>query len=85
MDTEWEGRIAGVFEGYASGRVYELSDGSRWRQADRRAEYVYREQPGAKLLRDQGIGKTFLDVEGTSGVVEVVPDSGMRGMGCGAF
>jgi len=85
MDTEWEGRIVGIFEGYASGRVFELSDGSRWRQEDRRAEYVYREEPRAKLLWNQNIGKLYLDVDGTSGVVVVVPESGMRGMGCGAF
>ena len=32
METEWEGRIAGIFEGYDGGRVYELTDGRRWRQ-----------------------------------------------------
>jgi len=65
--------------------VFELSDGLHWRQEDRRAEYVYREGPRAKLLWEQSIGKTYLDVDGTSGVVVVVPDAGMRGMGCGAF
>lgn len=35
METVWEGRIAGIFEGYQGGRAYELSDGSRWRQEDR--------------------------------------------------
>jgi hypothetical protein len=84
VETTWEGHIAGVFEGYASGRVHELSDGSRWRQEDRTREYVYRERPKARLLRDRGIGKTHLDVEGTSSVVEVVPDAGMRGIGVGA-
>jgi hypothetical protein len=85
VETTWEGHIAGVFVGYASGRVHELSDGSRWRQEDRTREYVYRERPKARLLRDQGIGKTYLDVEGTSSVVEVVPDRGMSGLSVGAF
>jgi hypothetical protein len=85
METTWEGRIAGVFEGYQGGRVHELSDGSRWRQEDRTDEYVYRERPKARLLRDKGTGVTYLDVEGTSGVVLVVPDSGMRGLSVGAF
>jgi hypothetical protein len=63
METTWEGRIAGVFKGYKSNRVYELSDGSRWRQEDRTDEYVYRERPTARLLWDQSIGRTFLDPE----------------------
>jgi hypothetical protein len=80
MDTIWEGHVAGVFEGYATGRVHELSDGSRWRQEGRNDEYVYREKPKARLLRDS-TGRSFLDVEGTSSVVLVVPYRGMRGMG----
>jgi hypothetical protein len=79
METTWEGWIAGVFEGYRGGRVHELSDGSRWRREDRTSEFLYRERPRARLLRDPGIGLTYLDVEGTSDIVHVVPDSGMRG------
>jgi hypothetical protein len=67
-----ERRIDGVFEGYRGGRVHRLADGSRWRQEDATSEHVYRERPAAKLLRD-GTGRTFLAVEGTSGVVWVVP------------
>jgi len=85
METMWEGRIAGVFDGYRGGCAYELSDGSRWRQEDRTDEYVYRERPAARLLRDRGTGMTYLDVEGTSGVVLVVPDRGMSGLSAGAF
>ena len=76
MDTTWEGRIAGIFEGYAGGRVYELSDGTRWRQEDRAAEYVYRENARATLRWEQSIGCWWLDVEGTSGVVRVMPERG---------
>ena len=85
METEWEGYVPGIFEGYAGGRVYELSDGSRWRQESRTSEYVYREQPKARLLWNQSTGTRYLDVEGTSGVVEVKEDRGMGGMGAGAF
>jgi hypothetical protein len=85
METIWEGRIAGVFEGYRNGRTYELSDGSRRRQEDRREEYVHREQPKAKLLRDQSINARRLDVEGTSSVVIVVKEEGRRGLTAGAF
>jgi hypothetical protein len=65
-------RIAGVFEGYRGGRVYRLADGSGWRQECNTVEHVYREDPRARLLRDD-TGRTFLDVEGTSGVVWVSP------------
>ena len=85
METTWEGRLPGMFEGYAPGRVFELGDGSRWRQEDRTSEYVYRERPKAKLLYDRSINVTYLDVEGTSSVVAVVPDRGMRGLSAGAF
>jgi hypothetical protein len=83
MESIWEGRISGDFHGYVGGIVHELSDGSRWRQESLTCEYVYRERPKARLLRDKSIGKTFLDVEGTSAVVEVVPVTGLRGMGAG--
>ncbi|WP_406699716.1 hypothetical protein V5E97_12740 [Singulisphaera sp. Ch08] len=46
METIWEGHIAGRFEGYEGGRIYELTDGSRWRQVDRTKEHVYRERAG---------------------------------------
>ena len=42
----------------ASGRGYELSDGSQLREEDRRAEYVYRELPAAKLRSAPNVGKT---------------------------
>ena len=85
MDTIWEGIIPGIFEGYRGGRVYELSDGSCWRQECNTSEYVYREQPKARLLWNQSIGKMHLDVEGTSSVVWVTKDRGTSQMGCGAF
>src|SRR4051812_47895060 len=83
MEVVWEGRTAGVFRGYRGGRVHELSDGTRWLQESRTEEYVYRERPKVRLRRDRGTGIRYLDVEGTSAVGEVVPDSGMRGMKCG--
>ncbi len=56
METEWEGHVAGIFEGYRGGRVYELSDGRRWRQESNTSEYVYRERPKARLIRERGSG-----------------------------
>lgn len=81
MQLEQEGRIAGEFHGYRYGRVHEFCDGSRWRQEGRKEEYVYRERPAARILLDRGTGRTYLDVEGTSGVVEVVRDGPLPGGG----
>jgi hypothetical protein len=85
MDPEWEGHIVGIFEGYAGGHVFELSDGRRWRQESNTSEYVYREQPKARLLWNQSIGTRYLDVEGTSSVVEGKKDRGVGGPYAGAF
>jgi hypothetical protein len=84
MTTKRKGQIAGSFHGYECGREFELSDGSRWRQESRTSEYVYREWPGARLL-DDGTGHTYLDVEGTSGVVRVVPAEARPAPHAGAF
>ena len=70
MNLIGESRIDGVFEGYRGGRVYRLADGSSWRQEGNTVEHVYREHPKARLL-DDGMGRTYLDVEGTSGKVWV--------------
>jgi hypothetical protein len=79
-----ESRIDGIFEGYGGSRVYWLTEGSRWRQADNTAEYVYRESPKARLL-DDGRGHTYLDVEGTSGIVWVERDGSRPVPHTGAF
>jgi hypothetical protein len=84
MTTRWRGQIAGSFHGYECGRVFELSDGSLWRQESRTSESVYREWPGARLL-DDGMGQTYLDVEGTSAVVRVVPESAQGPSRAGVF
>ena len=78
------GRIVGIFEGYRQGRVYRLADGSRWRQEDGHAESAYRENPGVRLLTD-GTGRLYLDVQGTSGVVWVVPADSRPVPRAGAF
>jgi hypothetical protein len=71
MNRDWEGHVVGTFEGYQGGRVYPLSDGSRWRQFCRTSEYVYRERPRARLIWEQRIGAWWLDVDGTSHTVHV--------------
>lgn len=71
MDTFWEGRLVGTFYGYKGGRVYQLSDGTRWKQEDGTDEPVYREQPSARLLSKHDTNTTYLDVEGTSAMVRV--------------
>lgn len=69
--TIWEGWIVGEFHGYQRNRVYRLDDGSEWRQDGERREPCYRENPRARLLYSRSLGITWLDVEGTSHMVEV--------------
>jgi hypothetical protein len=71
MDMIWTGRLLGTFHGYKYGRVFLLSDGSKWQQQDFTDEPVYREDPSGRLLSDSGTGTIYLDVEGTSAVVRV--------------
>ena len=71
MDTVWRGQLVGIFHGYKSGRVYLLSDGSRWRQEDLTDEPIYRDDPTARLLSNHSTGTMYLDVEGTSAMVRV--------------
>jgi hypothetical protein len=70
MTTIWAGRLVGTFHGYKSGRVYALSDGSQWQQADLTDEPQYQYDPTARLLSDS-TGTIYLDVEATCAVVRV--------------
>ena len=71
IETIWEGHLTGTFEGYAYDRLFALSDGTRWRHASTTREYVYREHPAARLVREPSTGRVYLDVEGTSASVLV--------------
>jgi hypothetical protein len=71
MNIIWSGHLVGTFHGYKPGRIYELSDGSKWTQEDLTDEPVYRDDPAARLLSNRSIGAIYLDVEGTSAIVRV--------------
>ena len=62
-------QIDGLFEGYEPGRLYRLTNGQMWRQVCLTSQYVYRDDPPARLLHD-GV-RYYLDVEGTDGVIRV--------------
>lgn len=64
--------MVGTFYGYKCGRVYLLSDGSKWFQDDLTDEPVYREEPTARLLSRHEVDTIYLDVEGTSAMVRVL-------------
>ena len=75
-ETIWEGHLSGLFEGYAYDRLFALSDGTKWRQACTTREYVYRERPAARLVREPSTGRVYLDVTGTSASVLVERNRG---------
>jgi hypothetical protein len=70
MNIIWSGRLIGTFYGYKPGRIYELSDGCKWTQADLTDEPAYRDAPTARLVAS-GSGAIYLDVEGTCAMVSV--------------
>lgn len=72
MDKIWNGYLVGTFYGYKSGRVYRLSDGTKWQQDDLTDEPVYREDPPVRLIFRHDVNLTYLDVEGTSAIVRVL-------------
>jgi hypothetical protein len=62
-------QIDGLFEGYEPGRLYRLGNGQAWRQVCLTSQYVFREDPPAKLHHDGT--RFYLDVDGTDGFVRV--------------
>src|SRR4051812_16548137 len=74
-------RIQGTFLGYAPGVVHRMDDGTKWEQVGNVNEFVYRERPSCRVLRDAE--RHYIDVEGTSGVAEVRPYTGKRWAGPG--
>ena len=83
MNVVVSSRIQGTFLGYAPGVVHRLDDGSEWEQVGSDQEYVYRERPGCRVVRDGE--RYYIDVEGTSGIAEVRRYTGNRWAGPGAF
>ena len=83
MDVVVRSRIVGTFLGYAPRAIHRLDDGSEWEQVGGVTEYVCRERPGCRILRDQG--RLWIDVEGTSWVAEVRRYLGKRWAGPGAY
>ena len=75
--------IQGMFLGYAPGIVHRLDDGSELEQTGEMKEYVYRERPECRVFWDRE--RTWIDVDGTSGVAEVRKYMGKRWAGPGAF
>ena len=79
-----ESRMIGRCEGYRPNAVFELEDGSSWVQVSKHVEYVSRDRPAVRVWRDS-TGLMALDVEGTSGVVQVERYLGKRRSGLGAY
>jgi hypothetical protein len=48
MNIIWSGRLIDTFYGYKPGRIYELSDGCKWTQADLTDEPAYPGCPDRK-------------------------------------
>jgi len=85
MQTVIETRVSGEFLGYEYDRLYTLEDGSVWRQTGWGSEPVYRDRPVCRLLYAPDRGLYWLDVEGTSSVVQVERVGRKRWKGPGPY
>lgn len=83
MNVIVESRIVGTFLGYAPGIVHRLDDASEWEQVGNTKEYVYGERPSCRVIFDRE--RLWIEVEGTSGVVEVRRYMGRRWAGPVAY
>jgi hypothetical protein len=82
METIPKSRLIGTLPGYAKGRLYRLAEGIAGREEDCRDEPCYRKEPACRLMKDP-TGRVYLGVQGTSGVVVVIPGD-QRWTGFGA-
>lgn len=73
MDTVWQVVLAGTFYGFKPDRVFELSDGSRWRQEDGIDVPSYSEWPPVKLLTKPVSGVIHMAVGEATAMMRVVP------------
>ena len=71
MEAIWTGRLSGTFYGFAPGRTYELSDGSKWQQYDITDEPGCIEAPAVELLTRRGTGVIYLAVKDAVSKVRV--------------
>jgi len=64
-----DSKIDGEFNGWDGDNVYELIDGSKWKQRRYRYRYRYRYRPRAKVWKDGS--RYWLEVDGIDEKIEV--------------
>ena len=69
MELKHDSRIKAEFTGWSGDTVFELSNGTRWRQARYRYRYRYRYRPRARIWRDGG--RYYLEVDGMAEKIQV--------------
>ena len=60
----FNGWITSDFEGFDYEKIFEMSDGSTWQQAEYKYWYHYAYMPKAQIISE--CGRTVLNVEGNS-------------------
>ncbi len=78
MITVFDGRLAGIFEGYGPGRLYTLDSGVIWEQVCIASEYLCCECPRCLVLWDPDRRIYVLEVAGTRSMAEVRRYEGRR-------
>ena len=69
MNLRYDSRIAGEFSGWNGDTVFELDNGTKWKQARYQYTYSYKYRPRAQIFQ-QG-GQYLLAVDGMNEMIEV--------------
>lgn len=70
MELKYESRIDGEFEGWDGETIFQLLNGTRWKQYKYAYKYSYKYRPKVRIWKDGS--KFFLDVEGLNKMLQVV-------------
>ena len=70
MELKFESRIDGEFEGWDGETIFQLINGTTWKQYKYAYKYSYKYRPKVRIWKDGN--KFFLDVEGLNKMLQVV-------------
>lgn len=69
MELKYDTRINGEFKGWHGDAVFELANGTKWKQAKYKYKYKYKYRPKAKIWKDAG--RHYLEVDCMSERIQV--------------
>lgn len=70
MEIKYKSKINGEFYGWAGDTIFQLMNGTLWKQHKYEYRYTYMYCPNAKIWKDGS--KYYLDVDGMNKMLQVV-------------